>query len=284
MAGAITYVYFGRSVVETINSLFPYSLSVGMFPYLCELAEKGDKKALGEVLDRTSRFMFFLFLPAAVVLVVAAPSLARFIFQLGKLAPEDATLIAVVTAYSALAMPFYGVERVMMKGYFSNRRTLAPTLIGILCSSLSMAACWLLVVRMRCAGELALVIVSSAAVGARVLKVALLAGVLKRQVPMFEPRGTLVFAAKVLVLSGVVVAVAWGAHQACAHALPLEEGLKGLKLRAFLAADIAVIGAAALAAFVLVAALLRMEEYRLAREWLRPLAAKLLGRLGLRGS
>jgi putative peptidoglycan lipid II flippase len=279
LAGGITFVYFGRSVVETINSLFPYSLSVGMFPYLCELAEKGDRRALGQVLDRASRFLVFIFLPAAAVLVVAAVPLTAFLFAFGKLSRESAGLIGLVTAASALVMPFYGVERVMMKGYFSNRRTTAPTVIGIVCSLLSMAGCFLFVVKLGYTAERALVVVSLAAVGARVLKVLLLVAVLRRQVPMFELRPTAAFLAKALGLTVAVAAAGYAAHLAAAGALPGLAAAKGLKAKLLLGADLAAIGLAATAAFYVAARLLRMEELSLALEWLRPRAAKLLARL-----
>jgi putative peptidoglycan lipid II flippase len=281
LVGGVSAVYFGRSVVETINSLFPYSLSVGMFPYLCELADKGDKKALGEMLDRSSRFMVFLFLPAAAVLVVAAMPLTDFLFTFKRLKPEEAALIGVVTLYSAMAMPFYGVERVMMKGYFSNRRTLAPTIIGIVCSGLSMAACYWLIIHLGYRERNALVVVALAAVGARALKVGLLAVNLKRHVPMFEFGRTLVFALKALGLTAAVALAGYGAHELAARLLPPMAGLQGLKVKLVLMAEMAAIGGASLLAFVAAAWALRMEEWRLSVGWLRPRLAGLLGRIGL---
>ncbi len=279
LAGGVAAVYFGRSVVEALNSLFPYSLSVGMFPYLCEMAEKGDRKALGEMLDRSSRFMVFIFLPAAAVLAVTAMPLADFLFVFKKLKPEEAALIGVVTLYSAMGMPFYSVERVMMKGYFSNRRTLAPTIIGICCSALSVAWCYLMIVRLKYHGRDALVVVSLAAVGARALKVILLAGNLKRHLPMFKPGDTLVFVLKVLALTAAVTAAGYGAHEVAARLLPTMAGLAGLKVKLVLMADMAAIGTASLLAFVTAAWALRMEEWRIVLDWGRGRLATLLDRL-----
>lgn len=279
LTGGITFLYFGRSVVETVNSLFPYSLSVGMFPYLCELAEKGDRRAQGELLDRTARFMVFIFLPAAAVLVVAAFPLTDFLFAFRNLSRADARLIGLVTACAALAMPFYGVERVMMKGYFSNRRTFAPTVIGIACSVLSMAACFLFVMRMGFRLESALVVVSLAAVGARGLKVLLLVAVLRRDIPMFAPGPTLAFIAKVLAVTAAVALAAYGAHAQATAVLPGLATVQGFKAKLLLGADMAGIALASAAAFLAGAWLLRMEELALSLDWLRPRAARLLARL-----
>jgi peptidoglycan biosynthesis protein MviN/MurJ (putative lipid II flippase) len=187
----------------------------------------------------------------------------------------------VVTLYSALAMPFYGVERVMMKGYFSNRRTLAPTIIGIICSVLSMAACYYFVVSLGYARRDALVVASLAGVGARALKVLLLAGNLKRHLPMFALGSTAVFVVKVLILAGAVGLAGYGAHELGARILPPMAALAGFKLKLVLLAEMALIGSASLAAFAAGAWALRMEEWRLSVDWLRPRVVKLVVRLGL---
>jgi peptidoglycan biosynthesis protein MviN/MurJ (putative lipid II flippase) len=253
-----------------------------MFPYLCELAEKGDRRAQGELLDRTARFMVFIFLPAAAVLVVAAFPLTDFLFAFRNLSRADARLIGLVTACAGLAMPFYGVERVMMKGYFSNRRTLAPTVIGIVCSVLSMAACFLLVIRMGLKLEAALAVISLAAVGARGLKVLMLVLVLRRDIPMFEARPTLIFAAKALAVTAAVALAAYGAHAGAAAALPGLATVQGMKAKLLLGVDMVGIALASAAAFLATARLLRMEELSLSLDWLRPRAGKLLARLKLR--
>lgn len=277
--GGITSNMVGRGVIETLNFVVPYALSVGMFPYLCELADRGDRGALGAFLDRSSRFMLFLFLPLGAVLAVAAGPLADILFRLGRARGQDVELIGLVTACSALSMPFYAVERVMMKGYFSSRRTTAPIVFGMITSALNMAACYALVVALDFRGVLALAIVPLAAVGVRALKVALLALFLRRSLPLFPARPTAVFAAKVLGVTEAAALAAMVAHRAAAGALNGFAGLEGLRLKLALAADAGLIGLAATAAFLLAAWALRMEELRAAADWLRPRAAALLVRL-----
>jgi hypothetical protein len=53
----------------------------------------------------------------------------------------------------------------------------------------------------------------------------------------------------------------------------------GLQLKLVLLADMSLIGCASLAAFVAAGWALRMEEWRLSIDWLRPRAAGFLGRL-----
>jgi putative peptidoglycan lipid II flippase len=279
LEGGITYNIIGKGVIDTLNFIVPYALSVGMFPYLCELADRGDRRALGGVLDRSSRFMLFVFLPLAAVLVVAAAPMTDLLFTMGKASRSDAALIGLVTACSALSMPFYALERVMMKGYFSDRRTTAPVVFGVITSTLNMAVCYLLVVVLAFTGRSALWVVPLAAVGTRALKVLLLGGFLKTKVPMFEVGATVRFLAKALAVTALVAAAAYGAHLAASSALPGFATVTGLKAKLLLGADLAAIGAAALAAFYVGARLLRMEELHVAERWLRPRVAGTLARL-----
>lgn len=274
LSGGITLNFFGRNLIETLNFLVPYALSVGMFPYLCEMVDRGETRGIGRLLDRSSRFMVFLFLPVALVLMVAAKPLSDLLFTFGKLNVRDAGMIGVATACYAIAMPFYGVERVMMKGYLANRRTLAPIIIGIFTSTLSMAACWLLVVKMG-KGNRVLLVVPLATVGARALKVLILTAWLKRSIPMFPFRSTAIFLGKVLLLAAVSGVAAYGAHFAARAVLPDFVDVTGLRRKLLLAADLSAIGGAATVTFVLSAWLLRLEELSVAMDWVRPRLAKL---------
>ncbi len=279
LAGGITLNFFGRNLIETANFLVPYALSVGMFPYLCELADRGETRGIGNLLQSSSRFMVFLFLPVAAVMVVASRPMTDFLFTFGKLSSQSAGLIGVATACYALAMPFYGVERVMMKGYLCNRRTLAPIVIGVITSTLSMIACWLLIVQLGWKDARVLLVVPLATVGARALKVMILTVWLRRSIPMFSLGPTVDFMAKVLLLTAICGLAAYGGHTAIQAMLPKLDQVVGLKRKLLLVADLGAIGAGATTAFLSAAWLLRMEEFKQALDWARPRVARLVSRV-----
>jgi len=276
--GLISINMMGRMFTDTLGFLVPYALSVAMFPYLCEMVDKGDHRALARVLDRSARFMVFLFLPMAAVLVVAAEPLARLLFEMGRLKTVQAEMVGLVTACYAVALPAYGIERVMMKGFFSNRNTLSPFLIGLFWSTVSMAACWLLVGHLGWRGTDALMVVALAYAGTRVLKAITLVVVLRRSIPMFRPREALPFFLCVVALTAGCVLLAWGSRQLANQVLTLE-GLSGARLKLTLFAHLAAIGATATVTFLGTAWLLKFEEFKIALDWVRPKAANLLDRI-----
>jgi putative peptidoglycan lipid II flippase len=276
--GLLTVNLMGRTFTDTLGFLVPYALSVGMFPYLCEMVERGERKGIGDLLGSCSRLMVFLFLPMAAVMVVAAVPLSRLLFEMGKLKSADAELVGLVTACYALALPAYGVERVMMKGFFSNKNTVTPFVVGLIWSSASMAACGLLVVWAGWTGVRALLVVSLAYAISRVLKTVTLVAALKRTVPMLDLREMVGFLSRVLVLAAACAALTWAAHWGLARALPLE-GTGGGILKLRLAAHLAVIAGVAVASFLGFAWVLRVRELWTVAENLKPRALALLNRV-----
>jgi putative peptidoglycan lipid II flippase len=275
--GLISINSMGRALTDTLAFLVPYSLSVGMFPFLVEMVDRGEQRQLGEILGKSSRLMLFIFLPLAAVLAVASGPMARLLFEMGKLKAESAELIGLVVACYAAALPFFGVERVMLKGFFSNRRTVAPMLAGIFWSAVSMAACWYLVCVRGWSGPWALGTVALAYATTRILKALTLVAILKRSVPMLGFRETAPFVLKLVTVAGLATLAAWLTREGAARLLPLA-GLGVAKAKLAIAVHLGAIGLAATAAFLLAAWLLRMEEFGLCVDALRPRVAKLLGR------
>jgi hypothetical protein len=95
---------------------------------------------------------------------------------------------------------------------------------------------------------------------------------------MLEFADTAPFALKMLAVAGAPALAAWLARQAAARLLPLA-GLGVAKTKLVLLVHLGAIGLAATAAFLLVAWALRMEEFRVCVDALRPRIKKLLGRL-----
>ncbi len=259
-SGLITVNMMGRMFTDTLGFLVPYALSVGMFPYLCEMVDRDERTGIGKLLSRSSRLMVFFFLPMAAVMGVAAVPLTRLLFEMGRLKVSDAELVGLVTACYALALPAYGVERVMMKGFFSNKNTVSPFLAGLVWSAVSMATCWLVVVRLGWQGTDALMVVALAYACTRVLKAITLTVMLKRTVPMLPFGEVAAFTLRVLALTVVCVGAAWAAQKGMSAVLPLA-GLKSLKLKAVLGVHLSAIGIAATASFLFVSWALRMQEF-----------------------
>lgn len=279
-AGNITINRYGIAISDTLNVLVPYAVSVALFPFLCEMADRSDREGMGRLLGRSTRLLLFAFVPFAAVLAVAAGPLAQLLFAMGKFSAGSAANVGLVTAICGASLPFYAVERMAMKGFFSDRRTLAPVVIGLVWSGIAIALAAFLLQGLGWREEWALVGVALATTATRAGKSVTLIAWLKRRLSLLPIQELAPFLARVLVVAAASAGAAWAAHRGALLVLPFGSA-KGLALKALHAADLAAIGLAATAAFLASAQLLRVEELGLALGFLR---GKLLARLGRRSA
>ncbi len=273
--GLLSVNLMGRMFTDTLGFLVPYALSVGMFPFLCEMVDRGEHKNMGPLLAGSSRLMVYFFLPMAFVMAVISVPLSRLLFEMGKLNTDDARLVGMMTACYALALPAYGVERVMMKGFFSNRNTVPPFIAGVFWSLVSMVSCWYLVVYRQWHGVYALKVVAISYVATRILKTLTLVVLLKRKIPMLPWKEWVPFMLKIGVITGTCASLSWTSHLLMQTALPAQSKI-------VLATHLAVIGLTATLTFLITSWALNIKELKTVVDTVKPRAMAILKRLGSR--
>lgn len=270
----------GRKLYASISWLVPYALQIALFPFLCELVDRNDRRELGRILTHSCRLLLAVFIPGAVLLAVLAEPMSLILFLGGETGLQVALWTGVSMACYLLVLPAAAVECVMMQGYFADRKMTTVTVIGIGASLVSVLISYFGIVHMNAQALAALMIVALGFVVSRWVKSGVLVGVLKRSVPMFPVRESVGFLVRLLVLAAIVGATAWGvdgaldavwpdglaaARQALAkvdplHAIrPAGEFSAGLN-RSALFVKLVVSGGGGALAFLLGAYLLRIRE------------------------
>jgi len=204
--GLVSTHTFGRKIFSAIHFLIPYPLSIALFPFFCEMVDRGDRASLGDALTRSSRMLLLMFLPLTVVLCVISIPMAQALFQTGKVTEADAVRSGLVNMCYLAALPFQSLECVFMQAYFSTRRMWSVTLIGILFSSLSIMVSYIGVLVYGLRGMDAVMLVALGWSGSRALKLIALIGLLKWQgMPVLQigpTAGFLLRAAMVMLICG----------------------------------------------------------------------------------
>jgi peptidoglycan biosynthesis protein MviN/MurJ (putative lipid II flippase) len=265
----------GKSLIDTISFLVPYTLSIALLPFFCDLTARGDIRQLGAVLTRTLRMLLWFFIPVSVILAAAAPAMC-FVLYSGKVIDAEKTRYsALVMQCFALQLPFAALEIMVMQGFFSSRRMIAPTLAGLVFSISAAALAYTLVIRNGMSDPFHILLaVSGCVVGAKILKSLALLGMLRWTVPVLPASEAALFLPKLLMAGGAAAAAAWGAAALCHGPLaaPLSRALNARALRIGEALLLALAGATA---HLAVSLLLRMDEPREFWHWTRE---KLKGR------
>ena len=183
--GLIKANAYGRKLFQALGMIVPYTLSIAMFPFFCDLVSRNDKEKLGEILTKSGRMLLVLFLPISLVVVVYAPVLVRLLV-IGKFSEQDASLAGVSMACYTLVLPAYGLEMLLMQAFFAKRKMYMVTVVGISFSALSILISYIGIIKLGVTGASALMVISLGYVISRILKTAVLLGILKRSVPMFK--------------------------------------------------------------------------------------------------
>ncbi|HNX35386.1 MAG TPA: lipid II flippase MurJ [Kiritimatiellia bacterium] len=199
----------GRKLQSTLLFLVPYTLSIAVFPFFCELVDKNDRASLGRLVTRFGRMLLSVFAPFALFVAVAAVPVTSLIFKGGHFDAVAVQRTAVSLSFYTFVLPAAAIEALVMQAFFANRRMVAVTVIGILFSSISILISW---VGLKVYGGHELVLLSFIAGGftvSRIFKCVTLVEMLKKNAPVFPFVDTVSFAARVALAAGVASGLSW---------------------------------------------------------------------------
>lgn len=258
-SGLIQANSMGRKLQGSIAMLLPYTLSIAMFPFLCELVDRRDNAKLGELLTKSGRMLLILLLPLAAVVAVVAKPLTALLFKGGQFGDVAVSRTALSTLCYTFVLPASAIEMLLMQAFFAHRRMVSVTVAGIVFSLLSMGISYWAVVAAGWQGSWALVAVAGGFTLSRWLKTLALVVLLRRDAPVFPTLPTTGFLARTLLVSGLCAGAAYGGVAAVRQVV--GTGLLAALLQ------LAVAGTMAAAGFVAGCALIRVREPREMLDW-----------------
>lgn len=187
---------FGRKLFLAISWLLPYTLSIAMFPFFCEMVSQNKKEELAKLLTDSSRCLLYVFIPLSVVLSLVGIPFAFMLLEGGKFTAMEAYWSGLSMATYTLVLPAYGLEYLIMQAYFADKKMKSVIFIGMLCSSISILISYLGITKFNFTLEKALVAVALGYVISRFLKTIILFIFLKKSLPVFKGIENMVFISK----------------------------------------------------------------------------------------
>ncbi len=127
-AGNYSAFQYARNLQSFAVSLFGISLATAVFPFLSDfIAEKNTAKFVRR-LEKSTRQILFLALPAAAGMVLLAPAIVRLVYGL----QERSDLTIAVLIPLALSIPFESINHLLVRGFHVLGDTLYPMISRIL--------------------------------------------------------------------------------------------------------------------------------------------------------
>jgi putative peptidoglycan lipid II flippase len=210
------YTVYSQSflIVMVPHAIVTVSLATAILPRLSSSAADGDLRALAGTLSHTLRTALAVILPFAGLMAVIAPDVANLVFGHGA-AASSFTLYAPTLTLFGIALAFFTVHYLMLRGFYALEQTRTVFLIQCVVAAVNIAAAWLLVQQVSPVGTSPALVVAYGAAYAVGATLSFL--VLRRVVGGLGGRGLLRFLVRALlaVAGATVVAglVSWLLHR-----------------------------------------------------------------------
>jgi len=245
--GALTAITNAQRLYQFPLGVLAISLATAALPAFSRFAAAGDVAGLRGALGRALRLALFEGLPCGVMLFVLAEPIVRLLFQYGHYTADHSARAAAVLRWYGLGVAVFSLNQVVLRGFYSLKDTRTPMWIGIgamlLNVSISLSLLWIPTVREQAFGISTTI---STLVGVCV-GLWLLRGRMGGRV---GARALAASAARTLACTlAAAAAAAW---------LAARSGATGTAAERAIAVGVPL--GAAVAAFLIVARMLRMEE------------------------
>lgn len=243
---------WSRIIGDNLIQIFPYALSIGIFPYLTDLARERDRQPLTDALLSALRVCVFTFAPLTAILIALRFPLLSAVWQSGRLTQADTLAMSAPFVGFTLGLIGFACEMMLNQTFYALTRAWTPTLIGLGTSVL-----WIVVAKVGVEHlGWGLAAIAGAESLSKTVKCAVMWRMLRPHLGEVRARDGWLFALKTLggTLLGALVAAVLIRFLA-----PLE-GTAHFKLRMLMAVTLSGVGG--LMAFLGLAWALKIEETR----------------------
>ncbi len=255
---------FSRVIPDNLIQLFPYALSIGIFPFLANLAREKDRQPLTDTLMGALRVCFFAFVPITAILIALREPLMRAVWEGGRMSQADTVLITPPFVIFSLGLVGFACEMMLTQTFYAMTRAWAPTIIGLVSSVL-----WVILAKWGVEGlGWGLAAIAGAEALSKSLKCVMMWIWLRPHLGEVKGRENLMFLAKIIV--GALIA-ALLARLLAGVLLPAAGGHGKLKMLLC----VTVAGLGAMGVFAVFASLVKIEEMKYAGQAIGKIRGKL---------
>ena len=157
--GTIAALGYAKKIMEMPIIVFPYALSIIVFPYFSQLAIEKEKQKLANLLSDSLRWIVLLFLPLSIFLFASATPVVEVLLERGSFDQASTLLTSQPLTVYTMGMLAMSVETVLVLFYFANADTKTPIFVGIICVILNIILTYIFIQELDYLGiPLALVI------------------------------------------------------------------------------------------------------------------------------
>ncbi|NCO34636.1 MAG: hypothetical protein AUJ92_14695 [Armatimonadetes bacterium CG2_30_59_28] len=133
---------YSRPLIDALIFIFPYAMSIAIFPYLSQLHVSKEKQAFTDTFMGALRVCAFFFIPLTVGFIMFCQPIIRAVFEGGKFGAESLALTVGPFVCFSAGMVFFASETIVNQTWYSTANTLVPNTVGIVTSLLAVLFAW----------------------------------------------------------------------------------------------------------------------------------------------
>ena len=143
--GAIAALSYSKKVVELPVVMFPYILSIVVFPYFSQLAIEKNINKLQNLFANCLKWILIVFIPITIFFLVYSYFIIEIIFQRGAFDVNSTQLTAKPFLIYSIGLVFFAIETILVIYYYAIADTRTPVFVGMGCVVLNIILTWIFV-------------------------------------------------------------------------------------------------------------------------------------------
>src|SRR5438046_4753703 len=132
--GSLTALNYAFQLMLLPLGVFSIAISAAVFPALSHYASLGQAARMRDALQQAIRWILFLTLPTAILMVVLRRPIVNLLFQYGEFGADARALVQAAFLFYALGLAGHALVQILARAYYASRDTTTPlalTLISI---------------------------------------------------------------------------------------------------------------------------------------------------------
>ncbi|HEV8228756.1 MAG TPA: murein biosynthesis integral membrane protein MurJ [Candidatus Limnocylindria bacterium] len=132
--GSLSALNYAFQLMLLPLGVFSIAISAAVFPTLSHYASLGQAAKMRDALQQAIRWILFLTLPTAILMVVLRRPIVNLLFQYGQFGADARELTQAAFLFYALGLAGHALVQILARAYYASRDTTTPvalTLISI---------------------------------------------------------------------------------------------------------------------------------------------------------
>lgn len=137
VAGSISALNYAWLLMLLPLGIFSQSVATAAFPTFAAQIAAGDLPAMRSTFSQTLRTVFFLVIPAGVVLIVYGAPLVRILLERGEFTAASTRMVAFALAFYGVGLVGHAALEIIVRAFYALHNTWTPVLVGVAAMALN---------------------------------------------------------------------------------------------------------------------------------------------------